>query len=47
MNYHVYNGLRIVEVVKFGKIYFQIKGHKNYFVTLKQAENHIDNFVRR
>lgn len=47
MNYHVYNGLKIVEVRKLGKIYFQVKGHKNYFVTLKQAENHIDNFVRR
>ena len=46
MNYHVYNGLRIVEVVKFGKIYFQIKGQKGYFVTLNQAKNHIDNFVR-
>lgn len=46
MNYHVYNGLRIVEVVKFGKIYFQIKGQKCYFITLNQAKNHIDNFIR-
>lgn len=46
MKNYVYNGLRIVEVVKFGKIYFQIKGHKNYFVTVKQAENHIDKFIK-